>query len=259
MLWRALKHVEQGFYIDAGAASPNEDSVTRLFYDRGWHGINVDPNSHFHRELLEHRPRDINLQIGLADREASAMLHEIVETGLSTFLPDVAEEHAARGHQAVRKDVQIRTLSAVWREFAPAEVHFLKVDVEGFETPLLQGNDWRSNRPWIVVVESTRPMTQIESHQEWEPILIAANYHFVYFDGLNRFYVAAEHAELDASFRSPPNVFDGFKTIALVQAEADVVRYRNEVALLQAQIDDSFVVRKPKILRPARDRLNAKT
>jgi FkbM family methyltransferase len=252
MLWRALKHVTQGFYVDAGAASPNDDSVTRLFYDNGWHGINIDPNSDFHRQLQEHRPRDVNLQVGLADRETSAVLHEIVETGLSTFLPDVAEEHAARDYHAVRKEVRITTLSAVWSEWAPADVHFLKVDVEGFEEPLLRGNDWSKNRPWIVVVESTRPMTQIESYQEWEPMLIAANYRFVYFDGLNRFYVAAEHPELEASFRCPPNVFDRFKTIALVQAEAKAARYRDEVDSLRNQINDSFVVRKPKIMRPSR-------
>jgi FkbM family methyltransferase len=259
MLWRALKHVKQGFYIDAGAASPSEDSVTRLFYDNGWHGINIDPNSDFHRQLKEHRPRDVNLQIGLSDREATAVLHEIVETGLSTFLSDVAEEHAARGYKAVLKEVRITTLSAVWSEWAPADVHFLKVDVEGFETPLLKGNDWQKNRPWIVVVESTRPMTQIECYQEWEPILLGADYRFVYFDGLNRFYVAAEHFELEAGFCCPPNVFDRFKTIALVQAEegvkqleAEVARCRNEVDALRNQINDSFVVRKPKIMRSSR-------
>lgn len=252
MLWRALRHVAQGFYIDAGAASPNADSVTRLFYEHGWRGINIDPNSDFFRQLQEQRPRDTNLQIGLADRESTAVLHEIVETGLSTFLPEVAQEHAARGFQAVQKEVRITTLAAVWAQWTPGDVHFLKVDVEGFETPLLRGNDWQKNRPWIVVVESTRPMTQVESHHEWEPILLGAGYRFVYFDGLNRFYVAAEHAELEASFNCPPNVFDGFKTAALAEAEATVQRYRDELAALQSEIDASFLVRKPKILRASR-------
>jgi len=44
MLWRALKHVERGFYIDVGACSPDQHSVTRAFYEKGWHGINVEPN-----------------------------------------------------------------------------------------------------------------------------------------------------------------------------------------------------------------------
>jgi hypothetical protein len=34
MLYRALKHVECGFYIDVGAQHPVIDSVTKAFYDR---------------------------------------------------------------------------------------------------------------------------------------------------------------------------------------------------------------------------------
>ncbi|RQU92579.1 FkbM family methyltransferase, partial [Burkholderia cenocepacia] len=35
MLWRALGHVHNGFYIDVGAADPVDLSVTKLFYDHG--------------------------------------------------------------------------------------------------------------------------------------------------------------------------------------------------------------------------------
>ena len=35
-------------------------------------------------------------------------------------------------------------------------------------------------------------------------------YSYVYFDGLNRFYVSPEHSELTEAFDAPPNVFDGF-------------------------------------------------
>ena len=43
MLWRALKDVENGFYIDVGANHPAIDSVTKLFYENGWSGINIEP------------------------------------------------------------------------------------------------------------------------------------------------------------------------------------------------------------------------
>ena len=33
ILWRALKHVEAGRYIDIGANDPEKDSVTKVFYD----------------------------------------------------------------------------------------------------------------------------------------------------------------------------------------------------------------------------------
>ena len=71
----------------------------------------------------------------------------------------------------------------------------LKVDVEGFEKEVLNGNEWSSLRPWVVVVEAMVPNTQIENHAEWEGILLGANYAFAYADGLNRYYVAEERAE----------------------------------------------------------------
>ena len=39
MLWRALKHIDCGFYIDVGAQDPVIDSVTKSFYDHGWRGV----------------------------------------------------------------------------------------------------------------------------------------------------------------------------------------------------------------------------
>ena len=42
-LWRLLQDVHHGFYIDVGAFDHQKDSVTKLFYDRGWSGINIEP------------------------------------------------------------------------------------------------------------------------------------------------------------------------------------------------------------------------
>ena len=33
ILWRALNHVENGFYVDVGAMDPTEHSVTKAFYN----------------------------------------------------------------------------------------------------------------------------------------------------------------------------------------------------------------------------------
>ena len=69
MLWRALGHIERGFYIDVGACSPDEHSVTKLFSERGWHGINVEPNPVHYEALKSRRPRDVNLPIALGSHE----------------------------------------------------------------------------------------------------------------------------------------------------------------------------------------------
>ena len=41
-------------------------------------------------------------------------------------------------------------------------------------------------------------------------LIISADYHFIYFDGINRFYIADEHSQLDSAFYSPPNIWDEF-------------------------------------------------
>ena len=222
MLWRALKHIECGFYIDIGAWSPDLDSVTKAFYERGWHGINVEPNPQFHRQLEERRPRDTNLCLAVGDHEDVLVINFLSNSGLSTIDDTIANRHQQAGWEVNRQPVQVTTLAALWKTHIhqEQEVHFLKVDVEGLEAAVLGGNNWSKNRPWVVVVEATLPMSQEESHQIWEHILLNANYEFAYADGLNRFYVANEHADLLPAFKYPPNVFDDFLLSHQQEAEA---------------------------------------
>ncbi|BCG81534.1 FkbM family methyltransferase [Mesorhizobium sp. 113-3-3] len=56
ILWRALEHVERGFYIDIGAQDPVVDSVSLAFYERGWRGIHVEPSANYAEKLRAARP-----------------------------------------------------------------------------------------------------------------------------------------------------------------------------------------------------------
>jgi FkbM family methyltransferase len=225
LLWRALRGVTHGFYIDVGAAHPDTDSVTRAFYDRGWSGINIEPTVDYGLRLAAARPRDINLQIVLGERAGRTKLFVVDGTGLSTTESANLGLIRNAGMDVHATDVVVETLATVCRSHAPSTIHFLKIDVEGAERAVLAGADFVSFRPWIVLVEATAPMSTVETHDEWEFMLLDAAYRFVWFDGLNRFYVAAERYDvLKSAFRTPPNVFDDF----LRAADSELVRRIHE-------------------------------
>lgn len=210
MLFRALKHVRQGRYLDIGANHPVEDSVTKAFYDRGWSGINVEPVSQWLNLLKQDRRRDVNLQVAISDKNEPLEFFEVVESGLSTLDADRAEQCRQDGLTVVQNTVEVWTLAQVFDHAKQAQTHFLKIDVEGAEAQVIASGDWVRNRPWIVLVESTRPNTNISDHDAWEPILLKNGYQFVWFDGINRFYVANEHQNLTEAFRYPVNVLDHY-------------------------------------------------
>jgi FkbM family methyltransferase len=210
MLWRALKNIENGFYIDVGANDPAVDSVTKYFYDHGWHGVNVEPLKQHYDALQVERPRDINLNCAAGRSSGEIDIFECDVRGWATADQRVRDRHVQEGHDGVCHRVPLRTLSDICDEYVTGEIHFLKIDVEGFEKEVITGADLRKFRPWIMIVEATKPNSMEEVYEEWDGLLTGAGYLFAYADGLNRFYVAVEHSELIQFLKYPPNVFDDF-------------------------------------------------
>jgi FkbM family methyltransferase len=211
VLWRAFADRKDGTYVDVGAADPTLDSVTKVFYDRGWRGVNVEPAPHYADQLESVRPRDFNIRVcaGAADGEVTFHLAE--GTGLSSMSGQAASELVALGYSMRDVAVPVKRLDRIMSdvELPPTDIQFLKIDVEGSELEVLNGIDFSVWRPWVVVVEATRPNSIEKTHDQWEHVLLAAGYDHVLFDGLNRFYVAKEHPEVaDRIGGAPACVFD---------------------------------------------------
>ena len=142
-LWRALKYVENGFYIDIGANDPTQDSVTKAFYDHGWSGINVEPMSNYYDALCQQRPKDINLQCVAGESADDLIFYGIAGTGLSTLDPALAQQHKDAGMDVRSQTVKSRTLASICEQHARNRpIHFLKIDVEGHEETVLRGMDF---------------------------------------------------------------------------------------------------------------------
>lgn len=213
ILWRVLKNVRDGFYVDVGAESSEIGTVTRAFYLAGWHGINIEPVPYWYDQLVRLRPRDINIRCVCGPDPGMRVLYEVIGTGLSTADLATAERHKRElGYDFRRIEVECRRLDSIIDRHAVGDIHFLKIDVEGAERDVLESIDLKRIRPWIILLEATEPNSQKPTHHLWESLLLTQDYPFSYFDGLNRWYIAREkYDELHPVLSVPPNVFDNFR------------------------------------------------
>lgn len=237
MLARAFRG-EKGFYIDVGANDPDIDNVTRVFYERGWSGINIEPLVANMKALRKKRTRDINLEIAVGEKEGSITFYEVGKWhGYSTTDPAIVEQHRKDGLEVIEHKVPVRKLSDVLDEHAKGKtIDFLKIDVEGTELSVLRGLDLRRHRPKVILLESKMPVTihmvdrvdeVPDRAEEYTSYLAPFGYRFVYHDGLNAFFVADEHRALEKAFTRPPGIFDK------ISHDASIRPYREELELMR--------------------------
>lgn len=228
ILWRALRTITNGRYLDIGAAHPVDDSVTQLFHEHGWSGVNVEPDPNLFKELAQARPGDVNLDVAVADKIGSATLYLSSHPGLTTLDQDIARRLEAIQVDSSQRVVTTTTLACLIDEYLQGEApHFLKVDAEGSELKIIRGGDWQRHRPWIVVVETAGQFvvdatTTVETRRhdsELAQLMHTHGYRDAYWDGLNTFFVASERPEIADSVAIPPNVFDEFSTLREIRAE----------------------------------------
>ena len=195
-----LSGVKKGFYIDVGAADPVVDSVTKAFYDRGWKGINVEPNVRIINKLNKQRKRDININKGLGSKKGkqTIRIYSGEGYGLSTFSEDMKKEYEGSTNETTAIfediDVEIDTLASVCREHKVKEVDFLKIDVEGAEEDVLKGGDWKKYRPKIICIEANHV------YGGWKDFIVKQDYSLVFDDGLNNYFVNNDNKEITKGF-----------------------------------------------------------
>lgn len=238
MLNRALSAVTNGFYLDVGAYHPVVDSNTYAFYRRGWRGIAIEPQLNFREQWVRQRPLDVllNTAVGAVNGEAT-FFEAASQDQNATTSPEIAALHRREGRQIRERTVPMVTLDHVLETHRPTgEIHCLSIDVEGAELAVLQGLDRSRFRPWLIIAESTVPNRPEPNFESWEPLLLDTGYEFAYFDAVNRFYVAREHADLKIHFKYPPCVWDRFVDHRLLRALEAAKQAKVELAQLKQQL-----------------------
>jgi len=224
ILQRVFANIPEGCYVDVGASAPVIDSNTYALYTQGWRGICIDPMRV--ADWAAARPGDVFIAAALGASPGETTFHVYESTlQISTASPETREHWAVRGgiDPSRSVNVPVRTLDDVLDEhLAGRTLHLVSIDVEGMEEDVLRGFDLQRHRPWLILLEAVKPGTAEPNHGAWEPVLLNNGYRMVYFDGVNRFYLAEEQLCLQRSFRLPPNVWDNFIPFRQLQLERRV-------------------------------------
>ena len=158
VLHRIFETQKGGFYVDVGAFHPKRFSNTYFFYKRGWMGINIEPNPDNFKLFKRYRKRDINLQIGISDKEGLLTYFMFNEPALNTFDEHVAERSSRNSEQfyLIRKvKIRVQRLDDVLNQVLPIgkTIDFMSIDTEGHDINVIESNDWNRFRPKVLLIE----------------------------------------------------------------------------------------------------------
>lgn len=122
-----LLNIKNPSYIDIGAHHPINISNTALLYKRGSSGINIEANPNLIDAFNKYRPRDINLNIGVSDKQGNLEFYCIDDySGRNTF---------------DKKRLKNSLLS---------------IDIEGFDYRILSSADFSNSFPKVICTEITQ-------------------------------------------------------------------------------------------------------
>lgn len=237
--------IKEGVYVDVGANHPLFHSVTKLFYDKGWHGVNYEPNPKLFSQLSMHRKKDINVSaaVGKASGEAEIRIYHSRDglEGISTLSSDMVKEYTAHKNadtlQHEDLKVPVVTLAEDLRRHGIKHIHFMKIDVEGYEYDVIKGNDWEKFRPELMCIEANH------IRKDWRPLLKHAHYQLVFNDGLNEYYLAAESAKRKDYF-DYAQVFLGSRPVISLAVAEEIKNANRIIHSLEEQkknLDDQVI------------------
>lgn len=159
VLSRYFEGQSKGFFIDVGAHHPARFSNTYMFYKKGWKGINIDAQLGTKALFDRVRPRDINIECGVAKENGVLVYHRFNEPALNTFDEQEAKLKDKIPYKIIEKiEVQVRRLEDILDEYIEecTEIDFMSVDVEGLDLDVLRSNNWNKYRPRYILAETLR-------------------------------------------------------------------------------------------------------
>ena len=149
--------IAQPSYLDIGAHHPYYLNNTTLFYLSGSTGINIEPDPSLFKQFITERKRDINLNIGISDKESEQDFYLFNVPTLNTFSKEEAAKFEKEGNYFVKetKKIKVQTIENILAQYSNNKFpNFLTIDAEGVDELILKSIDFKTNFPIVICVET---------------------------------------------------------------------------------------------------------
>ena len=190
---KLTKHINKGFYVDAGCYHPLHLNNTYLLYKKNWNGINIDL-SKFSIDLFNYmRPDDVNINSAVTNNDGEIIVYHQKEISqISTIKKEVAKNRMQGSIKEKKIISQKLTTILNNSKFNKKKIDFLNIDLEGADLEALNSLNFDIYRPKIIcieIIDSNIEITQtykllknLKYNKVWSS---KTNINHIFVDGLN--------------------------------------------------------------------------
>lgn len=191
-----FKNQKLGTYIDVGAQHPISNNNTYLLHKRGWSGINIDLDKKNIDLFNLSRPKDINLNYAISDKEGEVEFYFYHNTSpINTLSKEVSDYQKAKIKEI--KMIKTYSLNDILKKINfHKNIDYMSIDVEGLEEKVLNGFNINKYNPKVVSVEFLDlTMNKLEFKNNTINRVLNSNI-YKYFTDNNYYFVNWIHGDL---------------------------------------------------------------
>ena len=185
---RILKNIKTGRYVDVGCYHPFKGSLTVQLYKRGWRGINIDLSKSSIDLFNLVRKKDINLNIAVSDFNGQTNYFENSPINQQNSLIKSNDNQ-----KMIKTDC--KNLNFILGENKFEKFEYLNIDVEGSESNVIKGIDFKKYKPILITVENNNLHIKDYIQSEVYKILTENNFTFIGKIGVTNFFLKNENAK----------------------------------------------------------------
>lgn len=145
-------------YLEIGTNQPKICNNTYSFYLKGCKGVCIEPDVEMVNTIKRTRPNDTVLNIGIASKSTGSAVFYLfpkIYNGWSTFSKEEAEiRKSESGINYQIKNVELKNINTIIREYFNPYPNFISLDVEGFDLEILESLNFDKYKPEVICAET---------------------------------------------------------------------------------------------------------